>query len=185
MFHFASLCKSATPQKSAQKVGVSSQFIVMDAEKISFEDSFDVLWSIESISHYQDKKKFFNRSIKFLSPGGKVALIDWFKKENITEEENKKYITPIEKGMLVQLHSMNDYISILESEKIKIIKLENISQNTAKTWDLSLEIIKNKMLWQLAIKSSKDFLNFLKSFKAMKNGFSSGNFVYGLIIAQK
>lgn len=114
-----------------------------------------------------------------------MAVIDWFKKDNITSEQNKKYIVPIEKGMLVKLHTTNDYIAILKSNGLKIIKSEDISDNTAKTWDISLEIIKNKDFWKLALKNGKEFINFLRAFRAMKNGFSSGNFVYGLIVAKK
>ena len=114
-----------------------------------------------------------------------ISIIDWFKKENLTADENKKYILPIEKGMLVELHTMSSYISILKSAGLEIIKSEDISKNTAKTWDISLEKIKDKMFWKLALKNGKEFVNFLRSFRAMKNGFASGNFVYGLIVAKK
>lgn len=172
-------------QEAAKKANATSEFVLMDAEAMKFEKPFDVIWSIESISHYKNKEKFFNKACQLLLPDGTVAVIDWFKKENLSADKYKKYILPIEKGMMVELHTMNDYISILKSNGLEIIKSEDISKNTAKTWDISLEIIKDKMFWQLALKNGREFVNFLRSFRAMKAGFSSGNFVYGLIVAKK
>src|SRR3989344_7371174 len=172
-------------QGAAKKANAMSNFILMDAEAMKFEKPFDVIWSIESISHYKNKEKFFNKACQLLLPDGTVAVIDWFKKENLSVDKYKKYILPIEKGMLVEIHTMSDYISILKSNGLEIIQSEDISKNTAKTWDISLEIIKDKMFWQLALKNGREFVNFLRSFRAMKAGFSSGNFVYGLIVAKK
>lgn len=173
-------------QEAATAAGVDSQFLLMDAEAMSFEDeSFEVIWSIESISHYKDKEMFFLKAASLLKPGGTLALIDWFKKENLSEEEGDEYVSPIEKGMLVELRTMDNYISILESQGLKILNSENLNKNTSKTWDLSLSIIKDKTFWRLALEQGAELVNFLKSFQAMKKGFASGNFVYGLIVAEK
>ncbi len=172
-------------KKAAVKANVESQFLCMDADEIDFNVQFDVIWSIESISHYKNKEKFFEKACQLLEPQGTVALIDWFKKENLSVEEYKKHIMPIEKGMLVELHTMNNYMSILKSNGLEIVSFEDISKETSKTWDISLEIISNKALWKLALKNSKEFVNFIQSFQAMKNGFASGSFVYGLIVARK
>lgn len=171
--------------EAARHAHVNSKFILMDAEAMDFSEPFDVIWSIESISHYKNKSLFFQKATQLLRPGGSIALIDWFKKENISTTEYKKSILPIEKGMLVELHTMFDYVSMLESNGIEIIKTEDLSRETAKTWDIALEVIKNKMFWKLALKNGKSFIEFLRSFMAMKNGFSSGKFVYGMIVGKK
>ncbi len=175
----------AMAQDMAKKANVNSKFLLMDAEAMNFEEPFDVVWSIESISHYRNKEKFFGKAVQLLKPNGIIAVIDWFKKEDLSEDKLKKYILPIEKGMLVELHTMSDYHSILKSNGLDIIKSEDISKNTIKTWDISLEIIKDKMFWKLALTNGKEFVNFLRAFRAMKNGFVSGNFVFGLIVAKK
>ena len=50
---------------------------------MEFEKPFDVVWSVESISHYQDIGNFFASAAKLLKPNGTVAVIDWFKKPNL------------------------------------------------------------------------------------------------------
>jgi cyclopropane fatty-acyl-phospholipid synthase-like methyltransferase len=38
---------------------LDTKFLLMDAETMNFEKQFDVLWSVESISHYQIREQFF------------------------------------------------------------------------------------------------------------------------------
>lgn len=169
----------------AAVAGVNSKFFHMDAEAMKFDQQFDVAWSIESISHYQNKERFFDSLTDVVKQGGTIAFIDWFKKENQTAANYKKFIQPIEKGMFVELRTMTDYRNLLDKNGFVTQHLENISKKCAKTWDISLDIIKNKKFWQLALRNGSQFTNFLKSFCAMKAGFGSGNFIYGVIIAKK
>jgi len=171
--------------EAAKEAWVDSEFFLMDAENMNFDEQFDVIWSIESISHYADKKKFFESALNFLKPGGTIALIDWFKKEDLSEKEFEKYIVPIEEGMLVELQTMTNYVSYLQDNGCEVLKIDNLNDRTSKTWDISLDIIKNKSFWDLALKNGKEFVHFLQSFRSMKAGFSSWKFVYGMIIAKK
>jgi tocopherol O-methyltransferase len=160
-----------------------AQFLLMDAEAMCFQKQFDVLWSVESISHYQNLEKFFGSAAKLLKPGGCFAITDWFKKKNLTPEETRKFIAPIEKGMFVELQPMDEYEKFLNENGLQIRYREVLNKNCAKTWDLSLDIIKDKSFWALAAKYGTHFISYLKAFEAMRAGFASGNFVYGLILA--
>ena len=162
---------------------LDAKFLLMDAEAMDFQRQFDVLWSVESISHYQNLPGFFASAAKLLKPGGTFAITDWFKKENLTPEETRKSIAPIEKGMFVELQSMNEYEKLLTSNGLQIVRREVLNKNCAKTWDLSLDIIKDKSFWLLAAKFGTHFVTYLKAFEAMRAGFASGNFVYGLFVA--
>ncbi len=64
--------------QAAAKEDVKATFLLMDAEAMEFEKPFDVVWSVESISHYQDIGNFFASAAKLLKPNGTVAVIDWF-----------------------------------------------------------------------------------------------------------
>ncbi len=162
---------------------LDAKFLLMDAEAMNFEKQFDVLWSVESIAHYQNRQAFFASAAKLLKPGGSFAITDWFKKENLTRAETRKFIDPIEKGMLVELQVMDDYEQFLVSNRLQIVRREVLNKNCAKTWDLCLDIIRDKSFWALAAKYGAQFLSHLKAFQAMRAGFASGNFVYGLFVA--
>jgi tocopherol O-methyltransferase len=162
---------------------LDAQFLLMDAEAMCFQKQFDVLWSVESISHYQNLRQFFDSAAKLLKPGGSFAITDWFKKKNLTREETRKFIEPIENGMFVELQVMDDYEKFLNENGLRIVHREVLNKNCAKTWDLSLDIIKDKSFWALAAKYGTHFISYLKAFEAMRAGFASGNFVYGLLVA--
>jgi tocopherol O-methyltransferase len=169
---------------AAARERIDAKFLVMDAEAMDFKKQFDVLWSVESISHYQHREDFFVSASRLLKPGGAFGIIDWFKKKNLTSAETKKFILPIERGMLCELQIMDDYEEYLTSNGLQIAHREVLNKNCAKTWDLGLDIIKNRTFWALAAKYGSNIVSHLKAFRAMRAGFASGNFVYGLIVAR-
>jgi cyclopropane fatty-acyl-phospholipid synthase-like methyltransferase len=171
--------------RAAAKNNLDAKFLLMDAEALQFPQPFDHLWSVESISHYHDPAKFFSSAANFLKPGGTFALTDWFRKENLSPAEKKKFIEPIDKAMFVELREMEDYSGYLASSGLQVVHRQVLTKNCAKSWDIGLEIIKDKSFWTLAAKLGTDFLTYLKGFQAMRAGYASGNFVYGLFVAQK
>lgn len=173
----------AMANQSAAAQHLAATFLLMDAQAITLRKKFDLLWSVESISHYQDRARFFASVAALLKPGGSVALTDWFKEENLTPRDTRKFITPIEKGMFVELQTMDDYQQFLTSNGLRIVHREVLNRNCAKTWDVTLEIIKDKHLWALAAKLGRQFVSYLKAFQAMRAGYQSSSFVYGLFVA--
>ena len=172
-------------RKAASATKVDAQFLLMDAEALDFAQQFDVLWSLESISHYHDRRTFFANATRFLKPGGVFALTDWFKKEGLSPAQERKFIEPIERGAFIEIETMKDYESYLSSSGFEIVHKEDLSKRCAKTWDLASDMIRNKSFWALAAKKGKDFVAFLKAFRALRAGYASGNFVYGLFVARK
>jgi cyclopropane fatty-acyl-phospholipid synthase-like methyltransferase len=169
--------------KAAAREQLDAKFLLMDAQAMDFQKQFDLLWSVESISHYEHREEFFASAAKLLKPGGLFAITDWFKKEDLTRAETRKFIDPIDKGMFVELQVMDDYEQLLISNGLRILRREVLNKNCAKTWDLGLEIIKDKAFWALAAKYGAHFVSYLKAFRAMRAGFASGSFVYGLFVA--
>jgi len=170
--------------EAAAKTNLDASFLLMDAEDMQFAQPFDLLWSVESISHYHDPRTFFASAVKLLKPGGCFALTDWFRKGDISPADKKKFIEPIEEGMMVQLHEMDDYHDFLVSSGLHVIHRQDLTVNCAKSWDIGLDIIMDKAFWSMAAKHGAAFVSSLKAFHAMRAGFASGNFVYGLLVAK-
>jgi len=176
--------------KAATQAGVSASFVCMDAEAMTLEslgsaEPFDVIWSVESISHYHDIPRFFANAATLLKPGGAFALTDWFKQKSLSAREHRKYLHPIEDGMMIELHTMQDYEGYLAGAGFEVTRTEVLNKHCVKSWDIGLDIIKDKALWQLAAKYGTEFVRFLRAFKAIRSGFSSGNFICGLLVARK
>ncbi len=172
-------------RKAAAEAKVDAEFLLMDAEAMDFAQPFDVLWSIESISHYYDRKKFFSLAAQFLKPGGVFAFTDWFKRPGLSPAQTRKHIAPIERGMLCKLETMDDYESYLAASGFTIEHRRDLTPQCAKTWDVGLSLIADKGLWALAAKLGMGFPTYLNAFRFLRAGFRSGNFVYGLFVARK
>ena len=172
-------------RNAAAAAQLDVQFFLMDAEALDFAQQFDVLWSVESISHYHDHRGFFANAARFLKPGGVFALTDWFKKPGLSAVQARKFVQPIERGMFVELETMDDYESYLGDSGMQIVHRQDLTRRVAKSWDVGLQVLRDKSFWALAAKMGKDFVINLKSFQAMRAGYSSGTFVYGLFVAQK
>jgi tocopherol O-methyltransferase len=172
-------------RKAAADASVDAEFLLMDAEALHFEQPFDVFWSIESISHYYDRREFFRKAAQYLKPGGVFAFTDWFKRPGLSAVQTRKHIAPIERGMLCELETMDDYASYLAAGGFTIEHRQELTQQCAKTWDLGLSIIADPAIWALAAKLGMGFLTYLNAFRFLRAGFRSGNFVYGLFVARK
>jgi tocopherol O-methyltransferase len=172
-------------QRAAAAEQVDAQFLLMDAEKLTFAKQFELLWSVESISHYQDRRRFFLNAVRFLKPGGTFALTDWFKRAGLSPAQTRKFIRPIEEGMFIELEAMDNYESYLIESGLEIVHRQDLSQQCARSWDLGLEIIRDKSFWSLAAKQGRHFVTYLRAFRAIQAGYRSGNFVYGLFVARK
>jgi tocopherol O-methyltransferase len=170
--------------EAAEKAGVNAKFLLMDAEAMTFREPFDAVWSVESISHYQDIPKFFMAAAALLKPGGTLAITDWFKKKGLTAREHKKFLGDLEHGMMVELQTMEDYAAHMSAAGLEVTRCQVLNQYCAKTWDFCLDIIKDKALWGAAVQNGPAFVRFLRAFKDMRSGFESGNFVYGLMVAK-
>ncbi|KAH8780566.1 tocopherol O-methyltransferase [Hyaloscypha sp. PMI_1271] len=182
-------------QEDTFKLGDGSvRFIELDAEKMGdfFNTEpnvakFDCVWISEAMSHLPNKQLFFQNAAKLLNPGGKLVVADWFKSEDLTEEQFKADISPIEDGMLLPpLCTQADYVRLAQEAGLKIFAEPfDISKKVSKTWDISWSLVQNPALWAFAIAQGRDGLAFLQAFRAMRRGFANGTFRYAVMAFQK
>jgi tocopherol O-methyltransferase len=160
-------------------------FLVMDAQQLAFDQEFDALFAIEVISHLEQREEFFRRAAGVMNPGAVFCITDWFKDAGLSAERQRKYIAPIEDGMIVSLPTLDEYLDCFRSNGLTLLYYEDLSAKVAKTWDLCLDIIKNKSFWKLALQRGSDFVKFLRAFKAMRDGYASGTLRYGAFVVKR
>jgi tocopherol O-methyltransferase len=160
-------------------------FVIDDANQLTVRGSFDAVWVVEALSHLSNRAAFFSKATELLVPGGKICEAAWLKDERLSEKDEEKYIRPIEEGMLVSLPCLTEYKRHMDENNLRLLYYEDISDRVARTWDLCLAMMKDKAIWQLAVRHGHEFVTFLKSFKAMRDGFKSGHFRYGLMVSEK
>lgn len=170
----------------ARQRGADVQLVKMDAEALEMEDRFDVVWSVEAISHLSNKRDCFQSIARVLEHGGQFVIADWFKSPAATAAEEHQFLEPIERAMLVpKLEAPSAYVDYVNEAGLNVTLFEDLSVHVLKTWDLATELIQKPALWKFAAARGKDFIAFLDGFAAMKAGYKSKALVYGALIGQK
>lgn len=171
--------------EAARHLANKPTFLLDDANCLSVTGNFDVVWAVEVLAHLNNRGEFFRRMSRLLISGGRFCEAAWLKEEGLAGEVEEKYIRPIEAGMLVSLPTLAEYKKHLADNDLRLLHYEDISAKVAQTWDICLEIARDRAVWRFAAEHGKEFVSFLKSFKAMRNGFRSGTFRYGVLVSEK
>jgi tocopherol O-methyltransferase len=82
--------QAARANNIAQELDLNkiASFQVQDYTNTNFENNtFDIVWAIESICHADDKKKFVKEAFRLLKPGGTLIMADFFIVNDGTEKE--------------------------------------------------------------------------------------------------
>ncbi|KAI0445587.1 tocopherol O-methyltransferase [Xylaria telfairii] len=177
--------------------GGNCRFVELDAEKMLEYFSadgkpaarFDAVWISEALSHFPDKPLFFRSAAELLVSGksSRLVIADWFKAPQLTSEQEKEDIQPIEDGMLLpQLCTAEQYVEMAQKAGLKIHQGPiDISSDVAKTWDISWGLVSSPALWLFAISQGRDGLAFLQAFRAMRRGYANGTFRYAIMCFEK
>ena len=170
----------------ARDCGADVQLMLMDAEKLELDGRFDLVWSVEALSHLGNKTDCFRSIARLLDRGGKLVIADWFKSAAATPAQEREFLEPIERAMLVpKLETPAAYRHYIGEAGLNVTLFEDMSAHVSKTWDLAIELVRKPALWKLAAARGKDFMAFLAGFAAMRAGYRSRTLVYGALVAHK
>jgi tocopherol O-methyltransferase len=173
--------EAATPRCFAD-AAPSPRFLVADAAYLPLRGRFDAVLAIEVLSHVGDRGGFFRDAA---APGGRIGIAAWLKASDLSTAAERRCIAPIEAGMLVSLPTREEYERHLAARGLRLESYRDISAEVARTWDLCLELIRDRALWRVARQRGPDVVAFLGSFRAMRRGFASGAFRYAVLHAEK
>ena len=125
-----------TATKRAEKNGVGSlsKFYQKDFTDTGFEnESFSVVWAIESVCHADDKSLFMNEAFRLLSKGGRLVMADFFKKENL-QGKDAKHIQLWANGWAVpDFSTIEQFEKQLQQAGFVNVKIEDASQNIVRS----------------------------------------------------
>lgn len=168
------------------------QFLRANALEMPFEDNtFDLVWTLESGEHMPDKTKFLQECYRVLKPGGKLIMATWCHRSTnslageLTDDEK------IHLEKIYQVYCLPYVISLPEYEKIvnncgfKDIKADDWSMAVAPFWDVVIDSAFNLEAIIELLKSGWQTIQGALALPLMSRGYQRGLVRFGVICASK
>ena len=167
-------------------------FAVANALDMPFEDnSFDLVWSLESGEHMPDKTKFLQECYRVLKPGGKMIMVTWCHRETDSVAGD---LTPDEIAHLKEIYrvyclpyviSLSEYRAIATECGFKNLRSDDWSMAVAPFWDVVIDSAIAPQAIVGLFKSGWQTIQGALSLNLMSRGYARGLIRFGLICASK
>ncbi|AFY64573.1 methyltransferase domain-containing protein [Geitlerinema sp. PCC 7407] len=180
----------ATARSREAGFGDRARFQVADALHLPFaDDTFDLVWSLESGEHMPDKAAFLQECCRVLKPGGVFILATWCHRPidgvplSADEERHLKEIYDV--YHLPYVISLPEYEAIARSLPFKELRTADWSAEVAPFWDRVIESAFNPLAIVGLLASGWETIRGALALGLMSQGFERGLIRYGLLRATK
>ncbi len=181
----------AHERAAAAGLSATTDFQVANALEMPFvDDSFDLVWSLESGEHMPDKAKFLQECYRVLKPGGRLILATWCHRPvsganplSVYDRQDLQAIYRV--YCLPYVLSLPDYVEIVDRSGFKDISSDDWSTAVEPFWDVViLSAISPRSIIGL-FRAGWQTIEAAMSLSLMSNGYRSGLIRFGLIAATK
>lgn len=177
----------ATQQCRSENI-TNAKFIIEDALSLnSFNDnSFDIVWSLESCEQFYDKGLFLQQAFRVLKPGGQLMIATWCSdRDEYSGVLARQYQKLCYAFDVPYMPTVERYRSLLESHHFHLINSFDWSTYVAKSWDVGISLVHMYSFLQIIMMSGWRGFRFAQQIKLMRDAFKEGRVKYGVFIAKK
>ncbi|MEO1761281.1 MAG: methyltransferase domain-containing protein [Cyanobacteria bacterium J06629_18] len=167
-----------------------ANFQVADALNMPFADnSFDLVWSLESGEHMPDKQKFLQECYRVLKPGGKLILVTWCHRstnESTLTADEKKHLEQIyEVYCLPYVISLPEYEEIARQLPLQNIHTADWSTAVAPFWNVVIDSAFTPKAFFGLLRAGWKTIQGAMSLGLMRRGYERGLIKFGLLCGNK
>lgn len=186
--------QASRAKERATELGLDDrvQFEVANALEMPWQDNtFDLVWSLESGEHMPDKAKFLAECYRVLKPGGKMILATWCHRETnsvageltIGEIAHLKEIYRV--YCLPYVISLSQYRAIAIECGFKDLRADDWSMAVAPFWDVVIDSAIAPQAIMGLLQAGWQTIQGALSLNLMSQGYAKGLIRFGLICATK
>eukprot|EP00466_Bigelowiella_natans_P014256 jgi/Bigna1/46185/estExt_Genewise1.C_30006 len=169
----------------------NAQFELKDALKMDYPDnSFDVVWAIESGEHMPSKTKYVEEMSRVLKPGGVLVFATWCQRDSppiFSQEEKNELQFLYDEWAHPHFVSINTYKKIMRATgKLEVVDSDDWNKYTLPSWRHSIWVgvydpwivLRKPWTWK---KCLRDGITLERMHRAFKKGLMQ----YGMLKAVK
>jgi len=168
------------------------KFQVANALSIPFPDnSFDLVWSLESGEHIPQKEQFMSEMHRVCKPGGRVILVTWVHRDLLASEQLKKRESRLLKTISWAYH-LPDWCSIADYQHIAKERLGITNSKTADWtqyimpfWGAVIRTALQPRGWRALYKGGWRTVRGALVMPLMRLGYTFGTIKFGLLTYTK
>ena len=186
--------QASRAKERAKEAGLDERvkFEVANALNMPFADNtFDLVWSLESGEHMPDKAKFLSECYRVLKPGGKFIFATWCHREttsvagDLTENEIAHLKEIYRVYCLPYVISLSEYRAIATECGFKTLKVDDWSTAVAPFWDVVIDSAVTPQAVMGLVQAGWQTIQGALSLNLMSRGYDRGLVRFGLIAATK
>ena len=182
----------ATERAREANLSEKVQFLRANALEMPFEDNtFDLVWTLESGEHMPDKTKFLAECYRVLKPEGKLIMATWCHRSTnslageLTDDEKRHLERIYQVYCLPYVISIPEYEEIVSNCGFRDIKVDDWSIAVAPFWDVVIDSAFNFQVIIGLIKSGWQTIRGALALPLMSSGYKRGLVKFGVICASK
>jgi tocopherol O-methyltransferase len=180
-------------KERAQAAGLQlkTDFQVANALSMPFaDDSFDLVWSLESGEHMPDKVKFLQECYRVLKPGGKLMLATWCHRPTtavtpLNREEEQLLQDIYRVYCLPYVVSLPTYRDIVEQCGFQDLRVADWSTAVEPFWDVVIDSAITPQAVIGLLKAGRKTIEAAMSLRLMSEGYRSGLIRFGIVAGTK
>lgn len=186
--------QASRAKERAAEVGLDNRvrFEVANALEMPYEDNtFDLVWSLESGEHMPDKIKFLAECYRVLKPGGKMIFATWCHREtdsvagNLTSSEVAHLKEIYRVYCLPYVISLSEYRAIATECGFQELKSDDWSMAVEPFWNVVIDSAIAPQAIAGLFQAGWQTIQGALSLNLMSQGYARGLVRFGLICASK
>ncbi|MBK1986374.1 methyltransferase domain-containing protein [Sphaerospermopsis aphanizomenoides BCCUSP55] len=180
----------ATQRALEANLGERSHFLVANAQEMPFaDDSFDLVWSLESGEHMPDKTQFLQECYRVLKPGGTLIMVTWCHRPTnispLTADEQKHLQDIYRVYCLPYVISLPEYEAIAHQLPLNHIRTADWSTAVAPFWNVVIDSAFTPQAFFGLLFSGWSTIQGALSLGLMRRGYERGLIRFGLLCGKK